>query len=167
MEVVMELWCHYFAGSFGTDVMGWRHFYGSYDTDGAEIVVRTYVRTYLRSSHHFAGSVYYGRYGRRHFNGSYDTDRVGSATILRKLCFACGSKRHFYGSGTIAPYITTTFNSPRWRPTRRPPRPSCDGCNAAVPCGASSCHAWKTASHSAGSQTLPAMVMAMVVVVVG
>ena len=41
---------------------------------------------------------------------------------LGQLCFAYGRKRHFYGSGNITQYITTTFNSPRWRPTRRTPR---------------------------------------------
>ena len=109
-----------------------RHFYGSYDTTGL-------------------GNT-------PHFNGSYDTDGSGSAAIftevlermwweeappfLRKLCFACGAKRHFYGNGNIAQYITTTFNSPHWRPTRRPLSSSCDGCNDRGGCGVDNCPAW-------------------------
>ena len=84
--------------------------------------------------------------------------------FLQKLCFACGRKQHFYGSGNITQYITTTFNSPRWRPRRRPPRSSSE-CNYRATYGVSTCLFSRRPCCSADTGTLPAMLVVKVVVV--
>ena len=78
--------------------------------------------------------------------------------FLRKLCFAYGRKRHFHGSGNTTQYITTTFKSPRWCRTRRPPRSSSE-CNYRGGCAASTCLSSRRPCCSAVTRTLPAMVV--------